>query len=379
MELQELINQLQTQIAGLHALEGNTSQLFKQLIVAQFNSTFAEYRAYIEHYIYDNATLTETNDYGAYPEIVRLSGTPQYTYALLNYYKQTGNPSDLAKIETWMNSYVTNPFYTYNLNGTGIHYIPQWVNNETMTENDPTPKLTMYAAITALDLYEITGNRTYKTFAEEIAYQSRNLLPVVDNETDLAFGPSYYSTRSGGEVIGTNRQVSIAWFYSRYARINETYASYVPLIINWCWRSQLPNGGLPYSLNDTAEAAAYTAYQTYFALKAYENLPSVFTETQKTQIQHTINRIREYGPNSAYSNDYLRNVIYAATLIEAMKTGFTTVDLSEDISAYLNAAQDNLVFAYNGIYCESTNYGIRWSMYFLSALYSCYPVYDVFK
>ena len=376
LEIQKMNQQNQTLVLQEQnsQLENKIDQLLEELLVSQFNNTLTEYNKYIQPLIFDNGTLIETHDYSN-PNITTTSSVSQYAYTLLNYYKETNDSSDIKKIETWLNSYMTNPFFQEDFGYSRIHYLPQYVNNANGIEGDHTAKLTMYAALTAIDLYELTGNETYKQFADEVAYESRNLFPIVDNATDIAYSWDYCGMSDLTAYIGVNRMCSIAWFYSRYASINASFASYVPLILNWAMRAQLANGGLAYTIGATTESSAYTAYQIYFALKAYENVPFVFTEDLKNKIQNSINRILQYSPH----DDYLKNVVYSACLVEAVKSGF----VSSPSASYLNTTKNFLsqglnilVFNSDGVYSDK-NYGIRWSMYFLSSLFANYPLIGV--
>jgi hypothetical protein len=385
-QLESQNNDLQNQTIALQnlniQLEDRINQLLEQLIIAQFNSTLREYNAYIQPFIFNNGTLTEKyeDDYShPVPPRDTITSASNYAYALYNYYKYTGDINALQKVQTYMDAYMTDDFFRYDWNGVNLYYLPQWASNNTLEEGDPTPKLTMYAGVLAVELYEETGNETYKQFAQDIATEFRDTALVqVDNATDLAWSPCVWSYSGDlNETVGVNRQASIAWFFSSYAAINATYASYVPLILNWCYRAQLPNGGCSYNIGDANETAPYTAYQLYFALKAYENIPAVFPLELKTKMNNALNRILEYAP----TNDHLANTVFSATLIEAIKSGFITNPSQTYITTtktFLEGVFYSINYSDEGVVADGTNYGFRWSMYFLSALFSCYTIDGVF-
>ena len=94
-------------------------------------------------------------------------------------------------------------------------------------------------------------------------------------------------------------------------------------------------------------------------------------------MQNTLNRILEYSS----TNNYLANFVFSATLIEAVKSGFVT-DPSETYitttQTFLQNALSSLSLNADGVNADGTNYGRRWSMYFLTALFSEYPISEVF-
>lgn len=99
--------------------------------------------------------------------------------ALNSFYDATNDGYYLAKMRYLMDQIISNSFFTVSTDKGTANYVPGYFLKG--AEDDPECILTMYAAGISLKLYALTGDSKYKTFADNVAYQSRNWFVVVDN------------------------------------------------------------------------------------------------------------------------------------------------------------------------------------------------------
>jgi hypothetical protein len=345
---------------------------------AKLLSSFATWQNSISRYTSINGTLVDPYDFSqskAGTTITTLSGVSPYTYSLVKLYQETNDLQYLTTARTIIDQYISESFYTYTDSFGTINYIPQYWYND--VENDEGPLQIMYAATASLLIYQATGNTTYKNFADAVAYQSLNILPVINNSTDLAFTPGYYTPYPATETnakLGVNRQCSTAVFYSYYSTYNSSYADYVPRLLNWAWRSQLENGGCTYNIGDATVNNYYTAYSLAMAMQAYANVPDYFDAELIASLTESV----DYLFSLQTSNAYLTAPMTGTALAMAIKTGFYTPtdEQNQLIESYISYTIDTLQFGINGLQTafEDPSFGFRWEIYTYADFFAIYPL-----
>jgi hypothetical protein len=342
-------------------------------------SEFHRWDALSTRYLSTNATVSDMWDYtralktGTYDKS-SLSSPTTYFIAMASFYEATGNPYYLNKIRAMVDTYITDPWYRAGTDQGTIFYVPKyWIDG---SEKDSSAMATMMAGVLAINLHQWTGETKYKDLADRIAMQSLNFL-AVNNSTDMAWVPGYYITPRDEATakIGVSRQGTIADFYSLYSQYNTSFASYVPKIINWMWRSQISNGGMGYNIGDTSPHTSYTAYSLCHALRAYQNVPTQFDTTLKTKINNTLTWIA----NQAGTSWYATNWIYTAAFVLAVKSNFLTTPSPEYLDktkTYLYATLNMMHYSQKGATYTLIDYpfGYRWQELFTGAMFSVYSL-----
>jgi len=340
---------------------------------------FQKWDALSTRYLSTNATISDMWDYTRVLETntydkASLSSPTTYFLAMASYYETTGNQYYLNKIRVMVDTFITDTWYRASTDKGTIFYVPKyWISG---FENDPSALATMAAGVLALKLYQWTAETKYKDLADRIASESLKFL-AVNNSTDMAWNGGYYTTPRDETTAkkGVNRQGIIADFYSLYSQYNSAFASYVPKIIHWIWRSQVSNGGLAYNIGDASPHPPYTAYSLWFALRAYKNVPTQFDDTLKTKMNNTLTWIANRAGTSWYST----NLIYSAALVSAIKSNFLSApsqEFTEKTKTYLNATLSMMHYSQKGATYTVIDYpfGYRWQDLFTGAMFSVYPL-----
>jgi hypothetical protein len=323
-----------------------------------------------------NGTITDLYDYSQAPSYIKatLSGIGYYALALSSFYSATNNDYYLRKLQVIIDAFISDPWFTVSTDrGLARDVKCYWYDG---LDHDSSALLTAIAGIISLRLYQWIGDAKYKAYADEIAYQSRNLFPAVDNATDLGWVFGYYKVprTEANAKYGVNRQGALAYFYAVYSQYNSSFGAYVPLILNWVWRSQVDNGGMTYNIGEMPVNPQYTAFATWFAMCAYSNVPSQFSTALMAKINNTVTWLTQIA-GTAY---YLTDVIIAGALAMAIKSNFiapTSVTI-EKTKTYLYGSLKSLTYGQKGISTSIDDYpeGSRWAQLHLGALLSLYPL-----
>ena len=340
-------------------------------------SNFAKWDALLTRYASTNGTVTDIYDFSKVLTDSRttLSTIGFYLLALTNFYEETGNQYYLSKAQAFVDNFLTGSWWTVSTDkGVAIYTPGYWYNDR---ENDASCLILGIAGSVSLKLYEWTGQSKYKTWADSIAFQSYNWFPAVNNNTDLAWVSSYYTTPRTEALakIGVNRQGALGVFYSLYSQYDTNYGEYVPNIFNWMWRAQKADYGLSYDIGGGNSDLPYTAWAFWFAMLSYEQVPTRFDSGLVAKLNNTLT----YLSKRASTNHYLTNVMVAAALAKAIKSGFVSFPserLLEQTKTYFYTALRTLFYSEKGI-VNSINeypYGFRWSQYSLGALFASYPL-----
>jgi len=292
------------------------------------------------------------------------------------FYESTGNEYYLRKLQVVIDQIIDSSWFRASADIGTIIYCPQyWIDG---AERDFTAKITMFAGVSAVKLYQWIGQTKYKTLADRIASESLQLV-VVNNSTDMAWSWAYYLQRTEANAkMGVNRQGSIAYFYAVYGNvINSTYMGYVPKIVNWIWRAQQADNGLAYSMDSSRSHAVYSAYSLYFALNSYYYASGYFGATLKTKMNNTLTYLQNgtYGQSPLY---YANLYVTGSAYILAVKTGF----LSSPTQNYLNRTKTIIYTALQAMNVRERGFhvslddfscGYRWFQFFVGAFFSTYP------
>lgn len=377
-----------TKILTLNLLHyGPPAEMVVDWKVADLNALmfdeFHKWDAMMTRYISINGSLVEYYDYSRAPNYSKLTLANPLTYfnALISFYEATNDEYYLTKLKAMIDAYIEgsgpNGFYTFDCYKGEIFYVWYYrYDIPPIREADFSAMTVMGSGVSAVWLHQKTGEQKYKNLADRIARESYGLA-IVNNATDMAWKHNYcFNGTEEDAKIGVNRQTSIAYFYSIYAKyINSTYASYIPKILNWAWRAQLASGGLSYDIGQTSESKPYTALSLWYALKAYSNIPEQFSESLKTKMNSSITWLLRVS-GAQY---YLENHIISSVLVLAVKSGFISSPTSDYLAktkTYVYGSLKLARYAEKGFDVALNDYstGYRWQVLFMGALFSTYPL-----